>query len=378
VALLFFGNGLVVGSWLPRLPEIRDRLGIDLAAIGFTLALGGLGSLAGSSTSGLVVTRLGARRTAALGGSMLFLALPLISVVPTAALLSALLAIMGLLDALADVGMNAVGIRVEESVGRSIMTRLHGLWSLGTLVGSGVAAVAILIGVELGAHLAVVSVVGLAAVIAANRLIPDTRPRAKVGARSGALAVGLMLAGATAVFIEGTPFDWSALFLRDVVGTGEALAGAGVILYTGGMLAGRLGGDHLIDRLGAVPTLFGGIVLSVTAALAVVAAAATATALVGFALWGLGISVALPVLYKLAGSHPSFSEGAGLAALTVGTRLGFMVSPALVGVAAEVWSLPVALGVVVSVAAVATTIATRLTLGRPSQPDDSQLRPSGS
>jgi MFS family permease len=144
------------------------------------------------------------------------------------------------------------------------------------------------------------------------------------------------------------------------------------------MLAGRLGGDHLIDRLGAVPTLFGGIVLSVTAALAVVAAAATATALVGFALWGLGISVALPVLYKLAGSHPSFSEGAGLAALTVGTRLGFMVSPALVGVAAEVWSLPVALGVVVSVAAVATTIATRLTLGRPSQPDDSQLRPSGS
>jgi hypothetical protein len=97
-------------------------------------------------------------------------------------------------------------------------------------------------------------------------------------------------------------------------------------------------------------------------------------ALVGFAFWGLGISVALPVLYKLAGSHPSFGEGSGLAALTVGTRLGFMAAPALIGVTATAWSLPVALAVVVGLAGAASMVAVALTMstrGEDSIPDRS-------
>ena len=137
MALLFFVNGVVVGSWLPRLPEIRDRLGIDLGALGLTLALGGLGSLVGSSLSGLVVGRFGARRTAVVAGAAVYFVLPLIAIAPVAVVLALVLAGIGFIDAQADVGMNAVGVRVEEAVGRSVMTRLHGLWSLGTLIGSG-------------------------------------------------------------------------------------------------------------------------------------------------------------------------------------------------------------------------------------------------
>jgi hypothetical protein len=109
--------------------------------------------------------------------------------------------------------------------------------------------------------------------------------------------------------------------------------------------------------------MFAGFVLSVAAMLATVTTSVAGVALVGFAFWGLGISVVLPVLYKLAGGHESFSEGSGLAALTVGTRLGFMVSPALIGVAATAWGLPTALAVVVGVAAVASMLVIRLTLG---------------
>lgn len=371
VAILFFVNGVVIGSWLPRIPEIRDRLGIDLGAVGLTLALGGLGSLAGSSVSGLVVTRLGARRTAIVTASLLYLALPLISVVPSAGLLAVVLGLMGFIDAQADVGMNAVGIRVEEGVGRSIMTRLHGLWSLGTLIGSGLSALAILIGLALDAQLAIVAGAGLVMVFLASRLIPDRPPRDRVGVRSGALAIGLMLAGGTAVIVEGAPFDWSALFLTDVIGAGGALAGAGVIFYTAGMLGGRLAGDHLVDRFGAGRVIFTGFGVSFVAMLVVVTTGIAAVALVGFAVWGIGISVALPVLYKLAGSHPSFGEGSGLAALTVGTRLGFMVAPALIGLAATSWDLPVAVGVIVGLAAVSSTIAIRLTLGAPGPVRDS-------
>ncbi len=369
--MLFFVNGVVVGSWLPRLPEIRDRLDIDLRALGLTLALGGLGSLVGSSISGVVVTRFGARKSALVGAVVLYLILPFISVAPTAGLLAVVLALMGFVDSQADVGMNAVGIRVEEGVGRSIMTRLHGLWSLGTLVGSGASALAVLLGIGLGPQLVIVALVGLTTVLVAARLIPESAPRARSGTRSGTLAVGLMLAGGTAVFIEGAPFDWSAIFLIDVTGAGDALAGTGVILFTGGMLAGRLAGDHVVDRFGSVPTLFAGLVVSVVAMLVVVTTNASTTALIAFAIWGLGISVALPALYKLAGSHRSFGEGSGLAALTVGTRLGFMVAPALIGVGATAWGLPTALAVIVGVAAVSSMIAIRLTIGAPESFDDS-------
>ena len=371
MALLFFVNGVVVGSWLPRLPELRDRLGIDLSTLGLTLALGGLGSLIGSSLSGLVVGRFGARRTAVIAGAAVYVALPLIAVAPVALVLALVLAIIGFIDAQADVGMNAIGVRVEEAVGRSVMTRLHGLWSLGTLLGSGFSALAVLVGIELGIQLLIVSVIGLVTALYAARLIPETAPRRREGERSGRLALGLMLAGGFAVFIEGAPFDWSALFLVDITGTGEALAGTGVILFTGGMLIGRLAGDHVVDRFGAIPTLYAGIVVSVVACLFVVGLQTVVTSLIGFAVWGLGISVALPVLYKLAGSHRSFGEGSGLAALTVGTRLGFMVAPALIGVAATAWSLPVALGVIVTLAAVATLLAIRLTIGRPIPVGDS-------
>jgi predicted MFS family arabinose efflux permease len=357
----------VVGSWLPRLPEIRDRLGLDLDTLGLTLALGGLGSLVGSSLSGVVVGRLGARRTAVMAGLAVYLVLPLVAVVPTAPLLALVLATMGLLDAHADVGMNAVGVRVEEAHKRSVMTRLHGLWSLGTLIGSGVSALAVLTGLGLGPQLSIISVVGIGVALSAARLIPDAPPRAREGARSGRLAIGLMLAGGFAVFVEGAPFDWSALYLVDVTASGPALAGVGVIAFTAGMLIGRLGGDRVVDRFGAIPSLYTGIAISVLAMFVVVVLQSVPTALAGFLVWGLGISVALPVLYKLAGSHRSFGEGSGLAALTVGTRLGFMAAPALIGVAATTWSLPIAIAVVVSLAATAALLAVHLTIAAPVQ-----------
>jgi len=362
VALIFLVNGLVVGSWIPRLPEIRDRLSMDLGTLGLTLALGGLGSLIGSSISGLVLGRIGSKRSALIGASLLFVLLPLIAVVPSAFLLGTLLAVLGFVDAQTDVGMNAVGVRVEESVGRSIMTRLHGLWSLGTLVGSGLSALAVLAGIGLGPQLVGTSITGLIAVGYAARLVPDAAPRLGTGERSGRVALALILAGGTTAVIEGIPLDWGAIFLIDITGATPAVGGTGAILFTAGMLAGRMGGDFLVDRFRGVPTLFAGILFAVASMLVVVVFGSTAMALIGFGFWGLGVSVALPVLYKLAGSHPTFAEGAGLAALTVGTRLGFMAAPALIGLAASAANLSAALALVVGLAAAASLVTIRITV----------------
>ncbi|MGA8040816.1 MAG: hypothetical protein WCA93_11980 [Acidimicrobiia bacterium] len=369
VGVLFFVNGLVLGSWLPRIPELRDRLGIDLGSLGLILAAGSFGSLLGSALSGLTVRRLGSRGAGMVAAIGLLAALPLLALARGPLTLAAALGTIGFIDSNADVGMNAIGVRVEEVAGRSIMTRLHGIWSLGTLAGSAAAAIAIVLGLGLGPQLLGVSLLGAASVVIASPMISDAPGRRGTG-RAGRFALGLMIAGGAAVIIEGLPADWSAIFLVDVTSSTASVAGVGVIVFTAGMLVGRLGGDHLVDRFGAIRTIVSGLGLAVASMLLVTLTRATVSSLVGFALWGLGMSVALPILYKLAGSHPSFGEGSGLAALTVGTRLGLMLAPAAVGLGASRWGLPTALMVVVVASAVVSVTALRMTLSRTSRSQD--------
>ena len=37
ISVVFLVNGVTFASWMPRLPEIQDRLGISDAALGITL-----------------------------------------------------------------------------------------------------------------------------------------------------------------------------------------------------------------------------------------------------------------------------------------------------------------------------------------------------
>lgn len=339
VATLFLLNGVVLGSWLPRLPEIRDRLGMSLAAVGLTLAVGNVGGLMGSGISGRVVGRFGARAAALHPAGLVLALLPLIAFAPSPVALAAAVFVMAIADAVADVGMNALAVRIQEVRSRSVFTRLHGLWSVGTLVGAAISTGAIAVGIGLGPQLLGTAVVALLALAAAGRVLPPTerRPRPRPHYR---LALTLALAGGGAALVEGTPSDWSAIFLTDVLDASAAIAGGGFIAVTVGMLVGRLGGDGIVDRVGPRRSLHASLALVAASTVLTVTAGSVILAMTGLALWGLGVSVILPLLYRLAGSHPGFGEGTGLAALTLGSRVGFLAGPAAVGAVAETAGLP--------------------------------------
>lgn len=339
VATLFLLNGVVLGSWLPRLPEIRDRLGMSLAGVGLTLAVGNVGGLLGSGISGRVVGRFGARAAALHPAGLVLTMLPLVALAPSPMTLAAAVFVIAIADAVADVGMNALAVRLQEVRSRSVFTRLHGLWSVGTLVGAAISTGAIAVGIGLGAQLVGTAIAALIALAAASRVLPatDRRPRSRPHYR---VAIVLALAGGAAALIEGTPSDWSAIFLTDVLDASTAVAGGGFIAVTAGMLAGRLGGDGVVDRIGARRSLHASLVLVAASMVLTVTAGSVVLTMLGFTLWGLGVSVVLPLLYRLAGSHPGFGEGSGLAALTLGSRIGFLAGPAAVGTVSEAAGLP--------------------------------------
>ena len=359
---LFFVNGLVFSNWLPRIPEVRDRLGVSNSGLGTALIGGGLGGLIGSFVVARLLAKFGSRRTVIVAASLLAFGLPLIAVVPSPLALAALLTALGFLDVNNDVAMNAQGVMAQTNLGRSIMNRLHGGWSLGSVTGAGIGSLASAAHISLGIHLSVVAVAQLAtiAIVRPSLLRVDpptdsgqhasTKRLSPIGIAMATMALGI-------AWLEITPSDWSAVAMRDVFSAGR-LTGVATVVFAGMMLVGRLGGDHILDKIGSDRMFSAALSLSVLGASVVVLAPSTTVALIGFGIWGLGVSVLFPQLYTMAATLPGTAAGAGLGAMALGQRLGFMVSAPAIGAIADWrnlrWSFSVA-----AFGALALALATR-------------------
>jgi MFS family permease len=371
VAGLFFVNGAVFSNWVPRIPDVRDRLGVDNAGLGAALIGGGLGGIIGSLLVARVMHRVGSRRLVLVAAPLLAMGLPLLAVVPSPLALAVLLTSLGLLDVLNDLAMNAQGSMVQGRVGRSIMQRLHGTWSLGSLAGAAVGSLAAAAGIGVGVHLAAVAVALLAALFALRRsLIPIDEPTASETAdpegsrrsapvRTVVVAMAVMAVGVA--WLEATPMDWSSVALRDVFSMSRG-SGIATVVFTGSMLLARLVGDAVLDRVGQQRLLDGALGLCGIGTLVIVTAPAVGIALAGFALSGLGAAVMFPQLYAMAATMPGSTAGAGLGAMAIGQRLGFLAAPLGVGAIAEAaslrWSFAVA-----GVAGLALVLGSRRLVG---------------
>jgi MFS family permease len=118
----------------------------------------------------------------------------------------------------------------------------------------------------------------------------------------------------------------------------------------GAMLVGRLGGDHVLDRIGERRLFRWATTLVGIGALITITAPVGAVALMGLIVWGLGLSVVFPQLYATAARLPGVSAGAGLGSMLLGQRLGSMLTAVSVGAVAEWQNLRVAFGAVVGIA----------------------------
>ena len=135
VALIFFINGLVCSNWVPRISEVRDRLGVSNSSLGISLLGGGLGGFLGSLLVARVVRKLRSKTVVIVATVALAGLVPLVAVVPNPATLLLLLTATGFADVQNDVAFNAQGVMIQSRVGRPIMQRLHGMWSLGMVTG---------------------------------------------------------------------------------------------------------------------------------------------------------------------------------------------------------------------------------------------------
>jgi cyanate permease len=282
------------------------------------------------------------------------------------------LAVFGLGTSTCDVSMNVDGAANERALGRTVMPIYHAMFSVGTIVGAGLGALAEHAGVPIVVHLsAVATVMTLSVLIAARFLRPDPalpaakdtdEPQTKADWRSRlavwrdrrTLLIGLIVLGMA--FAEGSANDWLALAMVDGHGVDNATGALVFGIFVTAMTIGRIGGVFLLDRFGRVPVLRVSALLAVVGLVTMIFAPNPWLAAAGVVTWGLGSALGFPVGMSAAADDPATAAARVSAVATIG-YLAFLVGPPLVGFIGEQVGLLNALLVVLGLVAVAGIVS---------------------
>lgn len=339
---IFLAHGLLVGSWVPHIALAQQRLDAGPAVFGLALLSIAAGAVLAMPLAGVEINRFGSRNVTLSAGVVFCLALLLPMHAPTLALFIPAGLVLGAAIGSMDVAMNTHGIAVEKALGHPIMSRLHGGFSLGGLVGAGAAAWLLPL---LGAtgHGLLASIVCLALLAACRPfLLASDIDKGLSGTHFAwptRTTIGLGLLCFLALMAEGAVLDWSTIYFRDRFSINAGTAGLSYALFAGGMAASRLSGDWLRFNFGAVRMVVVSALLTAVATAAGIWAGSYPLALAAFTITGIGIGNIAPVLFAGGGRLEPDAPGRGIAAVTTLGYSGFLAGPPLIGFIAEATSL---------------------------------------
>lgn len=375
VATVFAVHGAAAGTFAARIPAISEHLHLTPGLLGLALFMPSVGSLSTMPFTSRLIHRIGGRAATRwlLGAWCVVLALPAIA--PSLPALCVTLVFLGAAGGTADVAMNAQGSALEHRMSKSIMSSLHGMWSVGGFLAAGIAALVTYGHVTAPVHLAVMAVVLLvigqiactwfaAPVSSAAGAEPagasgsggGAVERQRFGFPSGVVLV-IGLVAFCAIFGEVAGSDWCAVYMRRVLHSGSATAAAAYTVFALTMALVRLTGDRVVHRFGAVATVRVSAVAGAIGAAVVVAAVSETLTIVGFGLMGIGVGVVVPLAFAAAGRVGTAEGGevgagnaiAGVATIAYGAGLA---APGAIGGLATLTSLPFSFGLVAVLIAV--------------------------
>ncbi|WP_410793831.1 MFS transporter [Kribbella sp. C-35] len=336
---LYFGlNGFAVGMWVVHIPSIEQKTGITHSTLGLLLLVLGGAAFTGMQVAGPLVDKLGQRRLVPAAGILLGIALAGPGLATNWWTLGLTLILVGFGNGSIDVGMNAQAVVVERGYPRPIMAAFHAMWSIGGAIAAVIGAATLRVGVPTEVTLGLSGLVCIAIALAASRFlleatvsdedsdegVPREKPPAKLVWALGGLAFGLMLS-------EGVANDWAALHFRDILGTTVSTAAFAYGAFAVAMTVGRFLTDRVAAVVGPAAIVRWGAAMAAVGLTLVIVVPWVSVALVGWAIFGLGLAGGVPQLFTAAGNLDPRSSGALMARVVGLGYVGLLAGPALIG-----------------------------------------------
>lgn len=357
----FVATGAALGTWTARIPAIKRDLELDDGQMTVALFAIAVGSVLAMQFVGHLADRFGSARVLGPGGLVMAAGLLLPGYAGSLPVLVGGLVLFGAGHGVVDVAMNAHSMQVQRHYSRPIVITFHALFSVGGLLGSGAGAVAAQLDVPVPVHFTLAAV-ALAVLVEASRrrLLPTEPQEAAERSRGRGISPAILLLGILAFSCslgEGSMADWSPLYLHDELRTSPAVAAIGYAVFSTMMAVCRFLGDRLVARFGPVALVRTCGLIAGTGMGAGLLAHHPVAAIIGFALFGIGLSCIIPQVFSAAGTRDPARAGRDLAQVSTLGYGGLLAGPVLIGVITH-WTdlstaltIPAALALVVALAA---------------------------
>jgi MFS family permease len=350
VSVFFFISGFGYATWASRIPSVQQHLHLNEAQLGAVLLAMPVGLLLTLPVTGKLLGHFESR-TIMLIGALIFnsmLAMP--GFVVNTLQLVLVLFCFGSARNLMNLSVNTQAVDVQALHSRSILTTMHGIWSLAGFAGAGLGYLMALFEVPTRWHLLSVSIVLVITAVLCFPYTLEKKPEPQQKKPVFSLPDKQMMKFALICFgvmaCENIMYDWSGIYFLKIIHSSKAASIGAYVIYMVMMTLGRFAGDKLVGLMGIKQLLtisgwmvFGGLMLAVLLPYQLSAG-------IGFALIGLGVSCVVPLVFSIAGKVKNGNTGQSLAAVSTIGYLGFLLVPPMVGFIAQATNLRWAFAVI--------------------------------
>ncbi|MEW5289973.1 MFS transporter [Erwinia papayae] len=331
--IVFFIAGIVTAAWAVIVPFAKMNTGVNEALLGSLLLCLGGGAIIAMPLTGTLTTRFGCRKVIAVAAVIIIVSLPLLAVVSSPLLLAFSLLVFGVGVGITDCAMNVQAILVEKLATKPVMSGFHGMFSVGGIAGAGAMTGLMALGLNVAnATLVIACMVIILLILSYKGLLPYANPSE---GPAFAIPKGTVLVLGMICFIffmaEGTVLDWSALYLVESRNVPDTLGGLGFAAFATAMTAGRLSGDRIIARYGALKVVMAGSATAIAGFLLVINGDRLWMVLAGYLLTGAGCANVVPVMFSQIGKQKSMPQMVAVPAVTTLGYIGVLAGPAVIG-----------------------------------------------
>jgi fucose permease len=340
---VFSSINILIGTWVLYLPHIKMKFELNDSQIGIALFFTALGLLISIPFVPYVNKKIGTGRSTKIGVIVFALLFNLPLLAPGYSLLCFSLLLTGVFSGFTDISMNALVSNIEKKDNQNFMSAAHGFFSLGGFIGAGVGSLLITVFSNPSYHMLLMSsFVILTTVLLSNNYeyieesLDEKHTESTNMFKSIKPMLGLSIVAFIIMFNEGAVEHWSNLFLFDTVHVSESQAGLGFVVFSFTMTLGRFFGDGVSKKMGAIKTISYGCSIAAVAYLLILVSNLYISIL-GFGILGLGLSVIIPEIFRLAGQRKDVHTSVAISVVSGIGFIGFLIGPVLLGLISN-WS----------------------------------------
>tara|TARA_B110000967_G_scaffold203398_1_gene244008 strand:- start:1161 stop:2219 length:1059 start_codon:yes stop_codon:yes gene_type:complete len=326
---------------------VKTKLALDDAQIGVALFCLALGILIFLPLIPYLSKKIGVGRLTVSGVLLFSVAFIAPVVMQNYSSLCISLFVVGVFSGITDVAMNALVSEIEKKHAVNIMSSAHGFFSLGGVLGATLGSFLMPIFNQPVYHMISISgLVILVNIVLAKHyfFITEQQHFKEKTTFSFTKLKPLLTIAFIAVIVmgsEGAIEHWSGLYLLEIVKiTQQNLAGIGFIIFSVMMTIGRFFGDGISHKIGSMKTISLGCLLAIFGYLCVLASQFVLTVF-GYGIVGLGLSVVIPELFRMAGNTSGVKASVGISIVSGIGFLGFLFGPVILGIISNKYDLKI-------------------------------------